>query len=127
MLRINRKGAVAALALAVCLNLAAMAQTDGETGTVTAPAEIEVDAETAPAAIEDSAESAAALPAETASIAEAATPLPAAVKTADILLMPPDARVMFITTGGAEMRADWSEAARENFRTHMVANLDAAG
>jgi hypothetical protein len=127
MLMTTRKGAVAALTLAACLNLVAVAQTDGETGAVAAPADIEAETETAPAAIEDSAESAAVLPAETASIAEAATPAPAVVKSADILLMPPDAKVMFITPGGAEMRADWSEAARDNFRTHMITNLYAAG
>lgn len=127
MLRINRKGAVAALTLAACLNLAAMAQTDGETGAAAVPAAISAEAEAAAEAAAPAVEEAIAPPAETPAIAEAEAPVPAAVKTADILLMQPDAKVMFITTGGAEMRADWSEAARDNFRTHMISNLDAAG
>ena len=34
---------------------------------------------------------------------------------------------VFITTGGSEVRADWSEAARDNFRTHYVIQLGEAG
>ena len=46
---------------------------------------------------------------------------------ADILLMQPNAEVVFITTGGAEVRADWSEAANENFSTHMENQLEVGG
>lgn len=35
---------------------------------------------------------------------------------ADYLVMEPNAQVVFITTGGAEVRADWTEAAKTNLR-----------
>ena len=45
----------------------------------------------------------------------------------DYLLMPVNAEVVFVTTGGAEPRADWSEAARENFHTHLNEQLATHG
>ncbi len=41
--------------------------------------------------------------------------------------MEPSAKVHFITTGGAELRADWSEAAKINFDTHFHSQLSDAG
>lgn len=124
MKMIVRKGAAAALAMSVCLTLVATAQAEGEAGK---PASIE--AEATPAA----GPAIVAAATETAEVNDTAgtvsSPLPAAapVRKADMLLMPPEATVMFITTGGAEMRADWSEAAKENFSKHMIASLDGAG
>lgn len=47
--------------------------------------------------------------------------------TETVLVMDPNAKVVFITTGGAEVRADWSEAARGNLRDHYADQLDGAG
>lgn len=44
-----------------------------------------------------------------------------------VLVMEPNAEVVFITTGGAEVRADWSEAARENLRDHYLTQLGETG
>ncbi len=43
------------------------------------------------------------------------------------LIMEPNARVIFITTGGAELRADWTEAATENLWSHMHDQVGTAG
>lgn len=66
------------------------------------------------------AESVEAAPAEEAAveIAEVETPV-ADVEAVDVLLMPANAEIMFITTGGSELRADWSEAAQTNLTTHL--------
>ena len=50
-----------------------------------------------------------------------------AAEAADYLVMPPNAEVVFITTGGAEPRADWSDAARMNFESHVSDQLTANG
>ena len=41
-----------------------------------------------------------------------------------VLVMEPDAKVVFITTGGAQVRADWSEAARTYLHDHYVDQLE---
>lgn len=43
------------------------------------------------------------------------------------LIMEPDAEVVFITTGGAEVRADWSEAAKENLGNHFNTQIQETG
>lgn len=44
-----------------------------------------------------------------------------------LLVMEPNAKVVFITTGGAEVRADWSEAARGHLRDHYIGQLGESG
>lgn len=46
---------------------------------------------------------------------------------ADFLLMEPNAEVVFVTTGGADVRADWSETAKENFKTNFSEVLTGQG
>lgn len=46
---------------------------------------------------------------------------------AEMLLMTPNAEVVFITTGGAESRADWSATATENFVSHFQNHLETFG
>ena len=43
------------------------------------------------------------------------------------LIMEPNAQVIFITTGGAELRADWTEAATDNLWSHMHDQVGTAG
>ncbi|MBY9065805.1 hypothetical protein K1X12_02790 [Hyphomonas sp. WL0036] len=118
------RSAAALLTGFLCLNLTAIAQSDGEHAAESA----EVAALAAPAeasAIDEVSAKAIAVEADMATLPEA-TAVPV-VKYADILMMPPKAQVVFITTGGAETRADWSEAAKENFHNHMIANLEGQG
>ena len=51
----------------------------------------------------------------------------AAVESSDILLMTPNAEVVFITTGGSEVRADWTAQAKENFTNHFENHVEGAG
>lgn len=51
----------------------------------------------------------------------------AAIEPTDVLMMTPNAEVVFITTGGAEPRADWSQSANDNFSTHFATQLEAKG
>lgn len=56
-----------------------------------------------------------------ATAAEAASPVfVPKVDDAKILLMKPDVAIRFITTGGTELRADWSETAENN----LIASLE---
>jgi len=126
MFRKFAKGAAALLCAGVCLNFLAVAQTvesDAElpvTETVAAaPPEAVA---TAPEAVAEVASAA-----ETAPLATEATTPAAAPKDVDYLMMPIAAEIRFITTGGAEVRADWTEAAKDNFETHVEASLDSAG
>jgi hypothetical protein len=128
MLRGIAKGAAALLWAGLYLNSGAMAQVADAAGAepaaeIAAEAPATPEAETLPEAsaetIVDLAPEAVAAVAETSEIIA-----PAHV---DLLLMPTDAKVVFITTGGAEQRADWSEAAKQNFDSHMVAKIDASG
>ncbi|MFN3912876.1 hypothetical protein [Hyphomonas sp.] len=66
-------------------------------------------------------------PAEAEAPVSVAPPVTSPAPHVDFLMMPADARIMFITTGGAELRADWTEAAKTNFNTHMASKLEAAG
>jgi hypothetical protein len=47
--------------------------------------------------------------------------------SARILVMEPDVRVNFITTGGAELRADWTEEAKKNLLAALKEELAASG
>jgi hypothetical protein len=47
--------------------------------------------------------------------------------SARILVMEPDVQVNFITTGGTELRADWSQQAEENLLTALKAELARSG
>ncbi len=51
----------------------------------------------------------------------------AAVEPSDVLLMTPTAEVVFITTGGSEVRADWTAQAKENFTNHFQNHVEGAG
>ena len=51
----------------------------------------------------------------------------AAADPARYLIMEPNAQVIFITTGGAELRADWTAAATENLWSHMDDQVGTAG
>ncbi|RKQ96048.1 hypothetical protein [Maricaulis maris] len=46
---------------------------------------------------------------------------------AQYLIMEPNAEIIFITTGGAEVRADWTEAATNNLRGHFSDQISSAG
>lgn len=46
---------------------------------------------------------------------------------AKYVVMPANAEIVFITTGGAEVRADWSEQAKFNLHGHVVDQLSAGG
>jgi hypothetical protein len=48
-------------------------------------------------------------------------------ESASILIMEPDVEVMFITTGGSELRADWSETAEANLMQALQAELAESG
>jgi hypothetical protein len=120
------KGAAALLWVGFCLNSGAIAQITDTAGAEPA-AEIaaEAPAATGPESVpEDGAETVAEIAPE-AVVAETAEVV--APPHVDLLLMPADAKVVFITTGGAEQRADWSQAAKQNFDSHLAANMDASG
>jgi hypothetical protein len=51
----------------------------------------------------------------------------ARIERADFVVMEPNARVVFITTGGAELRADWTEAAKDNLRAGFHEQLEEIG
>ena len=51
----------------------------------------------------------------------------AVLEPVDMLIMTPNATVMFLTTGGNEMRADWTESARTNLLNEFTAQERAAG
>ena len=40
-----------------------------------------------------------------------------------LLVMEPNAKIMFITTGGAELRADWTEAASLHLKSHFAEQM----
>lgn len=48
-------------------------------------------------------------------------------ETVDYLIMEPNAEIVFITTGGAEVRADWTEAAKVNLQAGFVNQVGEAG
>lgn len=48
-------------------------------------------------------------------------------EAAKYVVMPANAEIVFITTGGAEVRADWSEQAKTNLGGHVVDQLTAGG
>ena len=126
MFRKFAKGAATLLCAGVCLKFLAVAQT-AESGAE--PPAAETAAVAAPEAVATAPEAVAeiASAAETAPLAtEVSAPAPAP-KDVDYLMMPIAAEIRFITTGGAEVRADWTEAAKDNFETHMEASLDSAG
>lgn len=51
----------------------------------------------------------------------------AASSNASILLMEPNVSVIFVTTGGSEPRADWTEQAKTNLTEALVSQLQASG
>lgn len=72
--------------------------------------------------------------AEAATLVEAAEPVltdgqseVAELEPVDMLIMTPNAKVMFLTTGGNEMRADWTETAQANLLNAFTAQERAAG
>lgn len=105
--RIFEKSALAFVAAFYCLGGTALSQIEGQIE-AEPPSDLAVDA--APeAAIEPSP----------------VPPVP--VRKANYLMMPPQAKIMFITTGGAELRADWTETAKTHFANHTVAGFESAG
>jgi hypothetical protein len=48
-------------------------------------------------------------------------------QSVSILVMEPDVQVTFITTGGAERRADWSEQAKSNLMNALMSELAESG
>lgn len=48
-------------------------------------------------------------------------------QSVSVLVMEPDVQVTFITTGGAERRADWSEQAKSNLMSALMSELAESG
>lgn len=122
MFRKFARGAAALLCAGVCLNFLAAAQTAETDAEQPAAETVEATPPQAPEAVPEVVTVTEPSPV----VAEAAAPL-VAPQEVDFLMMPITAEVRFITTGGMEVRADWTEAAKDNFETHMETKLDSAG
>jgi hypothetical protein len=126
MFRKFAKGAAALLCAGVCLNFLAVAQTAGEAAEQPAAETVEAAPPEAVTAAPEAVSEVVPVAEPAPVLAEAAAPAPAPQEV-DYLLMPITAEVRFITTGGSEVRADWTEAAKDNFEKHMELKLDSAG
>lgn len=126
MFRKFAKGAAALLYAGVCLNVAAVAQTADQDSEQPSAVTVEAAPLETAAPVSDIVPEGAGTPESLPVVSEVAETSPAP-QDVDFLLMPITAEIRFITTGGAEVRADWTEAAKDNFETHMGSKLESAG